>query len=352
MSFISTTERGDSYWIGPGEQPASEDEAIARLDQWCEDGAPVFTKEAIRDVAEQLEWRPLGDKIVVRGLDGGMVGFDVITGKASKAYPEEEEHLEHEVQEPFIKYSCSTHLSRHLQSGIIRLHEAYCSLQITHWTTPRNKVTKEPVVRYKQQARHLVNEHFMRSIESWEGGAMCRELRSILSTHASAHEIRKVVGLACGPMSFGDQLNITSRSAFQHALLLTLRNWLSGRERGEDIACFAQEPTYTSVDKSVLEESGIQVVDDPRALLELDDSSIVFACAADLPLKEIVADLARPAVLIWNRENEDDGEDVIWSNPDTPRVRAMMHDQYDQYEFCSDRDRFSDIVIYVRKRNV
>lgn len=30
----------------------------------------------------------------------------------------------------------------------------------------------------------------------------------------------------------------------------------------------------------------------------------------------------------------------------------MMPDQYDQYEFCSDRDHFSDIVIYVRKRNV
>lgn len=215
-------------------------------------------------------------------------------------------------KEPFIRYFCATHLSRHLQSGIIRLHEAYCCLQITHWTNPRNKVTKEPVVRYEAQDRHLVSEYFMRSIESWEGGAMCRQLRSILSSHASAHEIRKVVGLACGPMSFGDQLKITSHSAFQHALLLTLRDWVNGREGGEGIACFSQEPKYTSVDKSVLEESGIRVVDDPRALLELDDSSIVFACAADLPLKEIVADFARPAVLIWDRESEDDGEDIVW----------------------------------------
>lgn len=97
MALVSTAERGDSHWIGPGEQPVSEEEAIARLERWCEDGTPIFTRRAIRDVAEQLERRPLGNMIVVRGLDGGMVGFDVNTGKASRACREEGENLEYEM---------------------------------------------------------------------------------------------------------------------------------------------------------------------------------------------------------------------------------------------------------------
>jgi hypothetical protein len=119
MALVSTAERGDSHWIGPDEQPASEEEAIARLERWCEDGAPIFTREAFRDVAEQLERRPLGDMIVVRGLDGGMVGFDVNTGKASRACRKEGENLEYEVYSTHVDCLWHSHCLWNLQSGAV-----------------------------------------------------------------------------------------------------------------------------------------------------------------------------------------------------------------------------------------
>lgn len=62
--------------------PASKSQAIAKLDQWYEAGVPFFTREAIRDINQQIN-RPFtpGQKILVKGLDGVSVKFDVMTGE-------------------------------------------------------------------------------------------------------------------------------------------------------------------------------------------------------------------------------------------------------------------------------
>lgn len=141
---------------------------------------------------------------------------------------------------------------------------------------------------------------------------MCKDLVSILDKFATTLEIKKIVAFACGPMSLGDRFTITSHSVIQHALLLTVRNWTIKKAGDENIPCFAQEPLYTSIDKSVLEESNIHAVDDPQAFLEVDDESVIFSCSPNIPVKEIVTDLARPAVLIWDRVNEKDEEGGGW----------------------------------------
>lgn len=71
------------------------------------------------------------------------------------------------------------------------------------------------------------------------------------------------------------------------------------------IACYAQDPAYTKIDRLVLEGSGIGILDDPQAFLEADESTVVFSCAADLPVKQIISDLARPAMMIWEKLSMD-----------------------------------------------
>ncbi len=58
---------------------------------------------------------------------------------------------------------------------------------------------------------------------------------------------------------------------------------------------------YVDTDKEVLGRVGVTVVDDPRGFLEVDDNSVVICVAPNVPVKQIIADIARPAVLIWNR---------------------------------------------------
>ena len=96
------------------------------------------------------------------------------------------------------------------------------------------------------------------------------------------------------------------RSSFQHALLLTLRDILGEKmaNSNNEILCYAQDPAYTTTDEAILEEHGITVLDDPKAFLEVDGSTVVFSCAPNVPVKQIIADIARPAIVIWHRISE------------------------------------------------
>jgi hypothetical protein len=55
----------------------------------------------------------------------------------------------------------------------------------------------------------------------------------------------------------------------------------------------------------VLGEEGVVVMEDPRAFLEVDEASVVIAVASDICVRQIVADLARPAVVIWDRVTDE-----------------------------------------------
>ncbi|KAI9166399.1 hypothetical protein HJFPF1_02500 [Paramyrothecium foliicola] len=91
-------------------------------------------------------------------------------------------------------------------------------------------------------------------------------------------------------------------SALQHVLALYLREFLSARSKGtQTIACFAQDPIYTKEDRKVLANAGMTVLDDPRGLLEIDETSVVLAIASNIPTRQIVADIARPALIVWDR---------------------------------------------------
>jgi hypothetical protein len=67
---------------------------------------------------------------------------------------------------------------------------------------------------------------------------------------------------------------------------------------GVEVKCFAQDPVYTPIDKQVLGELGITVLDDPRAWLQVENGSVVIAIDPTIPAMEIIADIARPVVII------------------------------------------------------
>lgn len=124
--------------------------------------------------------------------------------------------------------------------------------------------------------------------------------------------INKVIGLGCGVISPGHHDSDARRSAFQHALLETMSEILGkANARPDGIKCYVQDQMYTDVDKSVLTGAGFTVLEDPEAFLEVDDSSVVFSCAPDAPVRQLVAELARPVMMIWNRVAESDGVDRI-----------------------------------------
>lgn len=140
---------------------------------------------------------------------------------------------------------------------------------------------------------------------------MCKCLEKGLARVPPTHQIHKIVGLALGGISYGRDEIPSAGVALQHALLLTLRKWLVKREikEREEPFCYAQDPCYRSVDKVILKQHGVEVIDDPRAWLEIDDTSIVLSVGNNLCDKDIVADIARPAILIWERVYSEETQD-------------------------------------------
>jgi hypothetical protein len=106
-----------------------------------------------------------------------------------------------------------------------------------------------------------------------------------------------MVAFALG--TFSRRSGFSENSAFQHALVLSLREIL--QERVGTIDCFVQDPAYTGVDKELLGRLAFQVVDNPKGFLHVDDRSIVVSCSPNQPIRQIVTELARPAVMIWDK---------------------------------------------------
>lgn len=66
-------------WAGepPSNAPTSKEEALAYIDRLYETGAPLFTKDAIRAIYEQIQRNPKRDKIFGKDLTGGDLEYKV-----------------------------------------------------------------------------------------------------------------------------------------------------------------------------------------------------------------------------------------------------------------------------------
>ena len=164
-----------------------------------------------------------------------------------------------------------------------------------------HSVTNEYVVQYPIFPHETVREIFQRKKFEWEASSAGQQLQSTLKSIAIP-DVRKIVAFACFNMS--DRI-MAERSACQHALILILKEFFAKQQNpAGNILCFAQDPLYEDVDRQILADAGVTVLENPRAFLEVDDTTLVFSLSPETPVRQIVADLARSAVMIWNKVAE------------------------------------------------
>lgn len=145
--------------------------------------------------------------------------------------------------------------------------------------------------------------------EPWLASQECRDIVQPLLSR-SAPKIRKIVAFALGSMARADSEAI-QRWTIQHALILGIANALQ-KAYGHEIRCFSQEPLYTDNDKIFLCEKGITVLEDPMAFLEVDKETLVISIAPNVCVKQILADLTRPAVMMWNEVTPQNPAENVW----------------------------------------
>ncbi|KAJ8129739.1 hypothetical protein O1611_g3893 [Lasiodiplodia mahajangana] len=138
--------------------------------------------------------------------------------------------------------------------------------------------------------------HLYQAIEKqWKTSQHYEQVQELLASVKIPFAVTKVIGLGLGPLVIKSQ--VFERVVFQHALVSVLRQKLS-----ISLSPLVQDPAYNQRARDILYSAGLTVLEDPQALLELDESSILLTISPGLPVKDIVADTCRPGVIIWNDE--------------------------------------------------
>jgi hypothetical protein len=131
--------------------------------------------------------------------------------------------------------------------------------------------------------------------QTWEATDQFRQLESVLSSLTVPDDLAKITAFALGSLTQSSEP--CPPTILQHALVLALRRLLFPGDRV--VKCYAQDPAYTDPDKQALAALGVTVLDDPRGFIEVDEQSVVLSIAPNVPVKQIVIDISRPAVIIW-----------------------------------------------------
>ncbi|KAI0846368.1 hypothetical protein F5Y00DRAFT_144559 [Daldinia vernicosa] len=212
--------------------------------------------------------------------------------------------------------------------------------------------------------QHPLDDQFKEIQQVWEQSSTCTWFKNRLAFQKGFRKVNKVVCFALGdmaPMSRYDSRytphgSDTANKEFnmkQHAVALTIGAAFRSTTAA-DVEIFAQDPDYSHTSKALLKSLGISVVGEHGAggFSEISDDSVVFFCYPTFPMSEIIADIARPAMIIGNgrthvlnntthgaRTHADTVAFEVFqrrqpypSNAETPRTREMWED-YTEHDF-------------------
>ncbi|KAM3532153.1 hypothetical protein MY4038_004170 [Beauveria bassiana] len=327
------------------------------LAQIYDSGAPLFTKAALADLAAQIDAAvadPTQQPMRVTGLDGKVVAFPLLTGRAHHI---DDAHI-CVFTRPTPHYRNAARLLDACRDDTL-YHpiRAHLPLEIAHIVEKRLAVPPR---------RRFLDDRLPPAAaddddDDDENDADSLRLRLHTSRARSPHHpllralvsalpprIRNIVALACGrPKTMMTTAMAGRRSVTQHALMLALRDVLGVG----GVACVAQDAGYYTVtDKTVLEGKRVAVVDDPRGYLEVGDETVVVAVwPGNVPVWDVVCDVARPAVLVWHQDAERPGNQGECGDPASSRVRNMLRDDYVKVPTPPENDWLDEVALYIRK---
>jgi len=154
----------------------------------------------------------------------------------------------------------------------------------------------------KSRRPGLADERYQKHKAHWLGSEECEEMKRFLDVNADViPPVTQIVALGCGSLNQLEEED-SWHSARQHSIVWSLFRYFSevGVKSGESPKCFLQDPAYTDVDKWILKKDGIEVLDDPYGFIKIHEKTLVFSVNADFPAKEIVSDIAKPVIMLWD----------------------------------------------------
>ena len=157
-----------------------------------------------------------------------------------------------------------------------------------------------------------LNISFSKHTREWEQSQTYKVFNQLLENLDFTVKINKIVCFGLGFLSNPQQSN-ERRSHIQHASVLTIASTFAKRYPNQNpIHIYSQDPTYTELDKTFLNSIGVKVLSDPKGFLEVDEQTLVFSVSPGVCVRQIVADLSRPAAMVWDTVSDNTKEKKQW----------------------------------------
>lgn len=293
-----------------------------------------WTAKDMEDIEQQLARSVTEEKFTVRRIDGSVVHIKNPTFGVKDS-----------IWKPVVQfhdYWCL--IGRHPPDDD-HLPETYLCSYLVEW---ENKKVHADKASFKNvEALFEVNQ------KRWAASVACDEFKSSFRKSLRGKTVTKIICFALGDLS-----TYYKDSPTQHAVALTMAE--IARDGKQKIRLLAQDPGYTDISKAFLKRSGrdFEIVGEHGAggFAEVDEQSVVFSAFPLAPVRQVIADIAHPAILIcMEMKPLLDLDDEPSSDLSSPRTVQMMR-KYDAQRFPTHSElvplppkNIEQLVIYTRR---
>ena len=178
---------------------------------------------------------------------------------------------------------------------------------------------------------------FQQKRQAWNDSGTCSWFKAYIRQLLGARKVSKVICFGLGDITRRPptwwrvrnaltenpetEASVWGDSMTQHCVVLTLAEVLRDSAAGTAVRLLTQDPKYSDKTARDLGKIGFEVVGRAGAggFAEVDDDSVVFSALTTAPVKQIIADIARPALIISRPPGEILGSNEYVSRPPHPR---------------------------------
>ncbi|KAI1753197.1 hypothetical protein F4782DRAFT_498663 [Xylaria castorea] len=142
---------------------------------------------------------------------------------------------------------------------------------------------------------------FARVTQEFEDSDEAAAITDLIHTHLSGCTVNKIIAFGLGRIG-----SSALQTFYEHAAARVVRRAVQDVSSAPQIALLVQDPFYTDVCKKVVQEFDFDVIEGfgAKGFSLLDDNTVVLAHNPSFPLREIIADLARPALISMRAQEE------------------------------------------------
>ncbi|PYH28447.1 SRR1 family protein [Aspergillus neoniger CBS 115656] len=355
----NTTQSRSASEIGlqPSLRPSGPDSDLnshlraQRYNELYPEGTPRWTKKAIQEAQARVERCKPGDIVYIPALDGADVGFEVMTerierNKQGVAMVGVKHFLElFPAPTDYITPSPETRHPSLLYSNLALGHK------FRRLDGEDEDDEEDDYDDYDPTKKEIASAHesFNTIFHTWTDSALYKNMLATLRKLPTIKRpVSKIIAFGCNSITNLRLDKFTrERSAYQHAFLLMLRRILQEMAwTPTEIEILLQDSAYTKLDRKILGDCGMTVLESPKAFLLVDDESFIFSYAPDVPVRQAVMDLAMPVGMVWDAVVAE-GMSLDTRDPWDITIHRKINQNYNTFHLPKDK-HFDMLRVYLR----